>query len=117
MKIIAIKEFDNYKQAPLLPFIPEPTKVTSKDDLTSIEISSRPGTAGAAEVKVGIKILEGLDRLDDSPHQLIAWRKTVESAFIGLSCTSGTQQMAVIPQFTRGFAWTTLEVKCQHPSD
>jgi len=93
MKIVAIKEFDN-TQAPLLPFIPEPTKVTSKDDLTTIDISTQPGTAGAAKVKVGIKILEGLD---DNPCELIAWRKSVERAFIGLSCTTGAQQMAVLP--------------------
>ena len=36
----------------------------------------------------------------------------MEHAFIGLSCTTGIQQMAAFPQFTRGFAWTTLEVKC-----
>jgi len=68
MKIVAIKEFDNTKQAHLLPLIPEPTKVTNKDDLTLIE--TRSGTAGAAKVKVGIKIIEGLD---DSPRELIAW--------------------------------------------
>jgi len=40
MKIVAIKEFDNTKQAPLLPLIPEPTKVSNKDNLTLIEIST-----------------------------------------------------------------------------
>jgi len=89
--------------------IPEPTKVASKDDLTSIEISTRPGAVGAAKVKVSIKILEGLD---DSPRELIAWSKSVGRAFIGLSCATGAQQMAALPQFARGFAWTTLEAKC-----
>ena len=93
-----------YKRQPL---IPEPTKVADKDDLTSIEISSQPGTAGAARVKVAVKILEGLD---DGPLELIAWRKSVEHAFVGLNCATGSQQMAPLPQFARGFARTTLEV-------
>jgi len=108
MKIVAVKEFDNTKQAPLLPLIREPTKATSKDDLTPIEISTRPGRAGAAKVKVGVKILEGLD---ENPRELIVWRSSVERAFIGLSCATGTQQMAVLPRLARGFAWTTLEAK------
>ena len=61
MKIVAIKEFDTRKKSqPLLPLVPEPTKLAGKDDLSAIEISTRPGVAGAAKVKVGIKILEGL---------------------------------------------------------
>jgi len=114
MKIVRIKEFDNTKTKPLLPLVPEPTKLAGKDDLTSIEISTRPGTTGAARVKVGIKILEGLE---ESPRELIAWRKSIERAFVGLSCTTGTQQMAAIPQFTRGFAWTTLEAKCHEATE
>jgi len=114
MKIVAIKEFDNTKTQPLLPLVPEPTKLAGKDNLTSIEISTRPGTVGAAKVKVGIKVLEGLE---ESPRELIAWRKSIERAFIGLSCTTGTQQMAALPQFTRGFAWTTLEVKCHEATE
>ena len=107
MKIVAIKEFDTSKSQPLLPLVPEPTKLAGKDDLASIEISTRPGTAGAAKVKVGIKILEGLD---ERPRELIAWRKSISRAFVGLHCTTGTQQMAALPQFCQGFAWTTLEV-------
>ena len=114
MKIIAINEFDNTKQAPLLPLVPEPTKVSSKDDLTSIEISTRSGTAGAANVKVTVQILEGLE---DSPHKLIAGHKSVELAFVGLDCATGTHQMATLPQFTRGFAWTTLEAKCHQGTE
>jgi len=111
MKIAAIKEFDNTQTKPLLPLVPEPTKLAGKDDLTSIEISAQPGVAGAAKVKVSITILEGLE---ETPRELIAWRKSVERAFVGVSCNTvtGTQQIAALPQFTRGFAWTTLEVKC-----
>jgi len=76
--------------------------------LTSIEISTRPGTAGAARVKVEIKILEGLE---ETPRELIAWRKSMDRAFIGLSCATGLQQMAALPQFTQRFAWTALEAK------
>jgi len=114
MKIVAIKEFDNTKATHLLPLVPEPTKFTGKDDLTSIEISAQPGVAGAAKVKVSIKILEGLE---ETPRELIAWHKSVERAFIGLSCTTGTQQIAALPQFTQGFAWTTLEVKCHEATE
>ena len=85
-----------------------------KDDLTSIEISTQPGVAGAAKVKVGIKILEGLE---ETPRELIAWHKSVERTFVGLSCTTGTQQIAALPQFTQGFAWTTLEVKCHKATE
>jgi len=60
MKIIAIKEFDNTKQTPLLPRVPELVKVSGKDNLATTEIITRPGTAGAAKVKVSAKILEGL---------------------------------------------------------
>jgi len=45
MKIVAIKEFDNTKTKPLLPLVPEPTKLAGKDHLTSIEISTQPGVA------------------------------------------------------------------------
>jgi len=106
MKIVAIKEFDNTKSTPLLPLVPEPTKVADKDDLTLIEISTRPGVAGAAKVKVSIKILEGLE---ETPRELIAWCKSVECASIGLSCATGTHQIAALPQCTRGFAWATLK--------
>jgi len=37
----------------------------------------------------------------------------VERAFVGLSCTTDTLQLAKIHKFTRRFAWSTFEVKCE----
>jgi len=80
MKIVAIKEFDNTEQTPLLPLVPEPVKGSSKDDLASIKISTQPGMAGAAKVKVSVKILEGLE---ENPRELIPGARVWKTHSLG----------------------------------
>ena len=75
MKIVAIQEFRNTKEKPLLPLIAEPIKLKGKECLTQIEISAVPGNANAAKVKLSVRILEGHS---ESPREVIAWCKQLD---------------------------------------
>jgi hypothetical protein len=102
MKITASKDFGTAKK-PLLPLVPEPTKIVRKEDLTSFEIRTVPTDGNSTKVKLTFKVLHG----SESTREIIQWRTNVDRALVGLNSTTGTDQHHMMQQFARGTALST----------
>ena len=83
MKIVPTKENGFQKKHDLILTLQEDVEETYTLDKTnsiSWELSSRPGTAGAATYKFQCRILTG----DETPRQMIRWRQDVIKVCVGL---------------------------------
>ena len=83
MKIVPMKENGFQKKLHLILSLQEDVEETYTLDKTnsiSWELSSRPGTAGAAKYKFQCRILTG----DETPRQMMRWRQDVTKVCIGI---------------------------------
>ena len=63
----------------------------AKADTCQFELSSAPGTDGAAKYKVTVRILKG----DESLRDLIRCRLTADKILHGLNLTAGAKQVPI----------------------
>ena len=83
MKIVPTKEYGSQKKSTLILPLKEDVEETYTLDKTnsiSWELSTRPGTAGAAAYKFQARILTG----DETPRQMMRWRQDVLKVCVGL---------------------------------
>ena len=83
MKIAPTKEYGFQKKPNLILTLQEDVEETytlDKTNSVSWELSTRPGTAGAATYKFQCRILTG----DETPRQMMRWRQDVLKVCIGL---------------------------------
>ena len=99
MKITASKDFGNKK--PLLPLVPEPTKVARKEDLAMLDLLTNPTDPDSVKVKFAFKMLNGGN---ETVREIIAWRANVERALSGLHDGNGLIHYQLVQQFCRGTA-------------
>ena len=105
MKITASKDFGNStKNKIVLPLVPEPTEIAKKEDLTQVDLLSDPATDTSTKVRFIFKVIEGAV---NPPREVLAWRRNVERAFIGLNSDTGTAKHQMLQQFCRGTALST----------
>ena len=102
MKITASKDFGTNRK-PLLPLIPEPTKVPRKEELTTLELRTVPADPNSVKVKFTFKVLCG----SENTREIIQWCINVDRALIGVEADTGTAQNHMMQQFTRGTALGT----------
>ena len=88
----------------VLPLVPEQVEVAAKADLAQVDLLSDPNDTTSTKVKFAFKIIEGAV---NPPREVLQWRRNVERAFVGLSCTTGTAQHQMVQQFCRGTALST----------
>ena len=83
MKIAVPKEFGSQKKSNLILPLQEDVEETytlDKTNSVSWELSTRPGTTGAATYKFQCRILTG----DETPRQMMRWHSDVQKVCIGL---------------------------------
>ena len=87
MNVVPTKECGFQKKPNLILTLQEDVEETCTLDKTnsvSWELSTRPGTAGAATYKFQCRILTG----DEQPRQMMQWRQDVKKVCIGLHVTT-----------------------------
>jgi len=89
MKVSVPKEFGNTSKKPILPLVPEPIKSVKKEDLTTVNLHSDPSDHNSTQVKFSFKGLEGDN---ETPREILGWRRNVEGALRGLNLNAGTTQ-------------------------
>ncbi len=78
---------DMSSKVSLLPLVPVEEESLTKDNSVTIEISTNPGTAGAAKVKLSVRILSGRESI----RSAITWKADVEKAVKGLNINAADQ--------------------------
>jgi len=106
MKVSVPKEFGNTSKKPILPLVPEPIKSVKKTDLTTVNLNSDPTDHGSTQVKFSFK---GLDGDNETPREIVGWRRNVEQALRGHELTAGTTQHNMAKQFMRGSGLSSFE--------
>ena len=87
MKIAPTVNSGSQKKSALILTLQEDVKETytlDKTNSVSWELSTRPGTTGAATYKFQCRILTG----DETPRQMMRWRQDVLKVCVGLNVTS-----------------------------
>ena len=91
MKVSIPSEYGNKgKNKIVLPLVPEQVKVTAKADLAQVDLLSDPNLTTSTKVKFAFK------GAVNPPREVLQWRRNVERAFVGLSCTTGTAQHQMV---------------------
>ena len=106
MKVVLPKENGNASKKPVLPLVPEPIKAVKKEDLTTVMIYSNPADITSTQVKFTFKVLDGDN---ETPREILGWRRNVERALTGLALNAGNTQYNMAKQFMRGSALSSYE--------
>jgi len=105
MKVTATKDFGATTKKPLLPLVPEPTTISKKEDLATLDLLTDPTNVDSVKIKFAFKRLTGGGEL---PRQVIQWRANVERALNGLHDATGLTHYQLVQQFCNGTALATF---------
>jgi len=106
MKVSVPKDFGNTSKKHILPLVPEPIKSIKKEELTAVSLYSDLTDHNSMQVKFSFK---GLIGDNETPREILAWRRNVERALIGLDLHTGTNQYNMAKQFMRGSTLSCFE--------
>ena len=94
------------KNATLLPLVPEETDPLTKENSVGLLLSTNPGTAGAPQYKMQVRILKGEG---EDVRTLLQWRKDVNTVFVGLHLQNAETQNRMLLTLMSSTAQTLYE--------
>ena len=107
MKIGLPKTEEFQKKLPkhLLPLIDDEEIFLDKTNSVSWELSTRPGTAGAAKFKKVVRVLTGTETV----RQTVNWKIDLEATLTGLELTTAAEKKPVVEAMCKGAAMAAFK--------